>query len=188
MARKNADIYDSFSFFPQINMECEIIRHLIAFDLGRNLTRLLKQERTFREWYDEHFSIALELYIKMKENLGDDAPLLPEAEHKVNEITNKAFGEIDRRLAELLDSDTLSDRRRRRSLTYTVYSLHGCSWNNVGQDTLSLAERCFRKNVLERDGMHGNSDIETWFELYRRTKYFQASDAQSLIADYMEDG
>ncbi len=41
---------------------------------------------------------------------------------------------------------------------------------------------------MANDTDHNNFDIGTWFELYRRVEYFQASDAQSFIADYMEEG
>lgn len=187
-AREDMDMYDSFSYFPQINMECEIIKHLIAFDLERNLVRLLESEPLFREWYDEHFSVAMELYIKMKEQLGNEERLLEEAKNKLNEIAKDSTKEINKRFAELLDSDAPIDRRRRRSLAYTVFSINGCSWSKLGKDTLHLAESCFRKNVLERDIDHGSSDVEAWFEMYRRTEYFQASYAQTLIADYMEGG
>lgn len=187
-AREDMDICDSFSYFPQINMECEIIKHLVAFDLDRNLTRLLEEEPTLREWYDEHFSVAMELYLKMKEQLGDEERLLGEAKDRINEIAKGSTEEINKRFAALLDSDAPIDRRRRRSLVYTVFSMNGCNWNKIDKDTLYLAENYFRKNVLERDAIHRNFDFEAWFEMYRRAEYFQASYAQSMIADYMEDG
>ncbi len=187
-AREDIDVCDSFSYFPQINMECEIIKHLIIFDSDRNLNRLLEEEPIFSEWYDEHFSVAMELYLRMKEQLGDEERLLGDAKNKLNEIARDSDQEINKRFTALLDSDAPIDRRRRRSLVYTVFSINGCNWNKIKRDMLHLAERCFRKNFLGRDIEHGSSDVETWFEMYRRTEYFQASYAQSLIADYMEDG
>ncbi len=187
-ARRHSDVYDSFSFFPQINMECEIIKHLVAFDVDRKLPRLVEEESTFREWYSEHFSVAIELYVMMKEQLGDDARLLKEARNKLNEVAQDSGIEIDKRFTKLLTSDTPADRRYRRSLAYTVYSLNGCNWSKVDARTLQLMEQCFKKNVIGHDADHSSSDIETWFELYRRTEYFQAFEAQSFIADYMEDG
>lgn len=187
-ARKDIDVYDTFSFFPQINMECNIISHLVAFDTNRKLARLVEEEPAFKEWYNDHFSVATELYIKMKEQLGDDVRLLKEARNKLNEIVQNSVDEIDKRFANLLVSDTSANRRYRRSLTYTVFALHGCNWSKVNEHTLRLMEQCLKKNVMGHDTEHSNSDIETWFELYRRIECFQASEAQSFIADYMEDG
>lgn len=187
-ARKDIEVYDSFSFFPQINMECEIISHLVAFDANRKLTRLVEEESAFKEWYNDHFSVATELYVMMKEQLGDDSRLLKEARNKLSEVAQNSAHGFDKRFMKLLVSDAPADRRYRRSLAYSVFSLNGCNWSKVNKQTLRLMEQCFRKNVMERDEDHGNSDIETWFELYRRTEYFQASEAQSFIADYMEDG
>lgn len=187
-AREHIDAYDSFSFFPQINMECEIIRHMISFDLDRNLDRLFREEPEFREWYDEHFSIAMELFLMMKEKLGDDAPFSAAARNKLDEIARDPGANINKRFVQLLNSNLPADRRRRRSLAYTVFSINGCNWNKVERETLRLAELCFRQNIMEQDEEHRNSDIETWFELYRRVINFKPSEAQSLIADYMEDG
>lgn len=188
-AREDAEGYDSFSYFPQINMECEIIKHLKQFDLARNITQLLKEEPEFREWYEEHFSVAMELYIKMKEQLGDDGQIWKEAKNKLNEVAENSMEEINKRFAELLDSDAFFSKRRIRSLAYTTFSMNEYSWDKVKErGTLSLAEQCLRKNVLERDKDHGSSDVETWFEVYRRTESFRASYAQTLIADYMEEG
>lgn len=49
-------------------------------------------------------------------------------------------------------------------------------------------EQCFQKNVTANDTDHNQSDIGTWFEMYRRVDYFQAFKAQSFISDYMDDG
>lgn len=187
-ARQNIDVYDSFSFFPQINMECEIIRHLVAFDGDRNLSRLIEEEDEFRKWYNDHFSVAAELYVKMKGQLGDDARLLKAARNKLSEIAQNPVDGIDKRFMKLLTSDSPADRQYRRSLAYTIFSLNGCNWSKVNERTVQLMEQCFRKNVMEHDVEHSDSDIETWLELYRRTEYFQASEAQTFIADYMEDG
>lgn len=186
-AREDTDVYDSFSFFPQINMECAIISHLVAFDEDRDISQLIKEEPEFSEWYNDHFSVATELYIRMREQLGDDVRLLKEAKNKLSEIA-QSNDEIDKHFTELLDSDSPADRRNRRSLAYTVFSLSGCSWGKVEEHTLQLMEECFRKNVMAHDTNHNNSDIGTWFELYRRVDYFQAFKAQSFIADYMDDG
>lgn len=187
-AREDIDVCDSFSYFPQIKMECDIIKHLISFDLERNLVQLLEEEPVFRDWYDEHFSVAMELYLKMKEQLGEEERLLEDAKNRLNEIAKESDKEINKRFEELLESDMPRDRRRRRSLAYTYFSINGCNWSSSGKDTLYLIERNFRKNVVERDAEHNNSDVESWFEVYRRTDYFQASYAQSMLADYMEDG
>ncbi len=186
-ARKDADVYDSFSFFPQINMECAIISHLAAFDKDRDISQLIKEEPEFREWYNEHFSVAMELYIRMREQLDDDVRLLKEAKNKLSEIAQN-YDEVDNHFTELLVSDSPADRRYRRSLAYTVFSLSGCNWGKVEDHRLQLMEQCFIKNVMTNDSDHNNSDIGTWFELYRRVEYFQAFKAQSFIADYMDDG
>lgn len=187
-SRNDIDVCDSFSYFPQINMECEIIKKIIAFDSDRNVARLLAEESVFRKWYDEHFSIATELYLMMREQLGDDVRLLKEAKYRLSEIAEDSGKKINRIFESMLGTDTAADRIRRRSLTYTLFSINGCRWNNIEKRTLQLAEKSFRKNILGRDEEHINSDVETWFELFRRTEYFQAQEAQAFIADYMEEG
>lgn len=187
-ARQSVDTYDSFSYFPQINLECQIISHLIEFDLERSLIQLLEQEPVFKEWYDEHFSIAAELYSKMKEQLGDNVKFLAEAKNKLATIAKNSVNEINKQFISLLDSNRPSDKRRRRSLAYSVFCINGCNWSKVEQRTLSLAEKCFRKNLEERDEDHVKYDVETWFELYRRVENFSAGEAQAVIADYMTDG
>lgn len=186
-AREDTDVYDSFSFFPQINMECEIISHLISFDEDRDILQLINEEPYFSEWYNDHFSVAMELYIRMREQLGDDVRLLKEAKNKLKNIAQR-YDEVDEHFTELLASDSPANRRYRRSLAYTVFSRSGCSWEKVAEHTLQLMEQCFRKNVMTNDTDHNNSDIGTWFELYRRVTGFQAFKAQSFIADYMDDG
>ena len=186
-ARDHTDVYDSFSFFPQINMECAIIRHLASFDVNRDLSQLIKEEPEFREWYNDHFSVAVELYVKMREQLGDDVRLLKDAKNRLIEIAQNN-DKIDEHFTKLLDSDTPTDRRYRRSLAYTVFSINGCNWGKINEKTLHLMEQCFQKNVTANDTDHNQSDIGTWFEMYRRTDYFQAFKAQSFISDYMDDG
>lgn len=186
-ARDHTDVYDSFSFFPQINMECAIIRHLVAFDINRDLSHLIKEEPELREWYNEHFSVAVELYVKMREQLGDDVRLLKDAKNKLFEIAQNN-DKIDEHFTKLLASDTPNDRRYRRSLAYTVFSINGCNWGRINDQTLHLMEQCFQKNVMANDTEHNQSDIGTWFEMYRRVDYFQAFKAQSFISDYMDDG
>lgn len=186
-ARDHAYTYDTFSFFPQINMECEIICHLAAYDADRELSQLIKEEPEFREWYNDHFSVAAELYVKMREQLGDDVQLLKEAKNKLVQIA-QSNDKIDEHFTKLLASDSPADRRYRRSLAYTVFSLNGCNWGKVKEQTLHLMEQCFQKNVMANDTDHNKSDIGTWFEMYRRVDYFQAFMAQSFISDYMDDG
>lgn len=197
-AREHVDIYDSFSFFPQIKMECDIIVALIGHDLNRNLEQLLRdserkdnvEEVEFREWYEEHFCIATELYNKMKEYLKEDVSFLREAKYKIQEIAKNSVEEINERFSQLLESDISINRRRSRSLIYRVYALNGFNWGNknISQESRCFAEKCARRNLMEVDEEHGKYDFDTWFELYRRVEYFRADEAQEIIADYMPDG
>ncbi len=143
-ARKDTDVYDTFSFFPQINMECAIISHLAAFDTNRELSQLIKDEPEFREWYNDHISVATELYIQMREHLGDDERLLKEARKKLSEIA-QSNDEVDMLFTKLLNSNSPADIRYRRSLAYTVFSHSGCNWGNVDELTIQLMEQCFKK-------------------------------------------
>ena len=187
-SREEAEVHDSFSYFPQINMECSIIQHLVKFDQGRSLEQLVEQEPAFKAWYDEHFSIAVELTIKMKNRVDINAQLLDEAQNKLQAVAKNSNRTLKNQLNKLLHSNTVANRQRSRTLAYTAFTVNGCSWSKLEQDTLELAEQCFRRNFREPDGSHYASDVETWFDLYRRCRYFQAAEAQSLIVDYMEDG
>lgn len=186
-SRSNSEAHDSFRYFPQINMECNIIDHLIQFDQARNLAALIEQEPSFKEWYDEHFSIATELIQKMEEQSEGNDKLLVEAKSKLKHIALESPEQLKYKLTELLRFDAAIDKRHRRSLTYAAFAKNGASWN-MDPDVLDVAQQCFRKNIMDLDGEHKNSDVQTWFELYRRTKYFDAAEAQAFIADYMEDG
>ncbi len=187
-ARMEADVNDNFSYFPQIKMECEIIQNLIRYDPDRELGRLLKEEPRFQEWYDDHFSIANELYRMMRDQMGEDAQLLNDARSRLEQIAENPGAGISRQFAVLLDSDSPADRRRRRSLVYTVFSINGYTWKNTEPEILRLAEQCARRNLMAQDGSHSYPDVETWFELYRHLSTFQASEALAVIADYMQEG
>lgn len=186
-ARNSIERCNRFSYFPQINMECEIIEHLIQFDQDRNLSALIEQEPSFKDWYDEHFSIAVELTKKMEDQSEDNAALLSEARNKLSRVAMKSNEQLKRQLNKLLESDSTVDKRHRRALTYAAFVKNGASWN-MNSDLLDIAEQCFRRNIEDADGIHKSSDVETWFELYRRTSHFNAAEAQAIIADHMEDG
>lgn len=187
-ARLNSDTYDSFSYFPQINLECEIILHLSELDNESDIGQILQHNTAFREWYEEHFSIATELILKMKEQLGDKANFLAEAQRKLKLISHSSVEAVNQELTDSLNNDAISSKRMRRSLVHLAYSLNGFNWNKANTETITLAEQCVRKNIEMGDEIqHKSFDIETWFELYRRTNYFDASVAQSMIADYMTE-
>lgn len=186
-ARREIEIHDSFSYFPQIHMECEIIYQLINFDHGRSLSQLVEQEPAFKAWYDEHFSIAAELTAQMSERVDTSDPLIKGARQRLDTVAN-ADGKIKKHLTNLLNSNIDSDKQRRRALVYGTFVTSGCKWSKLDREICELAEQSFRKNFIESDGTHRNSDIETWFELYRRCTYFNAAEAQHILADYMEDG
>lgn len=187
-SRESAEIHDSFCYFPQINLECEIIRHLIQFDLDRSLRQLLDQEPEFSLWYNEHLSIAVELASKMDERVENSKSFQNEAHQKLLSISPDSTHNLLIQLNSLLQSNEPVDIRRRRALTYAAFVTNGCNWNKLERNALEIAEQCFRKNIMEASDSHKSSDIETWFELYRRTRYFQASEAQHILVDYMENG
>ena len=58
----------------------------------------------------------------------------------------------------------------------------------MDKGTCELAEESLRNNFIDSDDGHKNADVETWFELYRRCSYFNAAEAQHILAAYMEDG
>lgn len=190
--------YESYSFFPQIKMECTIIKNLLDYDLDRSPTQLLKiarrkgheDEATFREWYEEHFSIIMELYTQWHRYSKEDKKLQKDARKRIMDIKEDFDDTIGERFDELLKSDLPSDRIYSRSLIHRFYAFNGFDWNNKGikQENLNVAEKCARKNLMEGDEEHRAHDLETWFELYRRVSYFKADDAQTYIADYAEDG
>lgn len=186
-ARDSTEIHDSFSYFPQIHMECEIIDYLIQFGQDRSLTALLNEEPSFKEWYDEHFSIAAELIKKMEDQSENSGTLLAEAKNKLKRVAMEPTKHLKLQLTKLLQSDTAIDKRHRRTLAYAAFSKNGASWD-MDPEILDVAEQCFRRNIMVEDGAHKNSDVETWFELYRRVKYFDAAEAQAIIADHMDDG
>lgn len=186
-ARDNTEVCDSFSFFPQIHMECAIIDYLMQFDRDRNLATLIDQESSFKEWYDEHFSIATELTHQLEDLSEGNTSFLVEAKNKLKRVAIESNEQLKFQLAKLLQSDAAVDKRHRRTLIYAAFTKNGASWN-MDPDVLDVAEQCFRKNIMDIDRAHKNSDVETWFELYRRAKYFDAAEAQAIIADHMEDG
>lgn len=187
-SRESAEVHDSFSYFPQINLECGIIQQLVKYDRDRTLRQLVEQEPAFKAWYDEHFSIAAELTARMSERLDNNTRLQEEAQHKLKGVAENPADAVRRQLIKLLQSNKAEDRRRSRTVIYGAFVMNGCKWGTFDQNLLEQAEQCFRQNVIAADGAHKVSDVGTWFELYRRCRYFQATDAQTFIADYMEDG
>ena len=186
-ARMDSKIHDSFNYFPQIHMEYRIIDHLVKFDNGRTMQQLIEQEPSFKLWYDEHFCIATELLLKMSDLLNNNPSLLREAKEKLGTISSNSIDSINTNLHILLNSNIRGYKRRRRSLIYGAFVTNGCNWKGLDTRTSELAEQSLRKNIIDFDDGHKNADIETWFELYRRCKYFQPAEAQHIIADYMEE-
>lgn len=187
-SRESAEVHDSFSYFPQINLECGIIQQLVKYDRDRSLQQLLDQEPSFKAWYDEHFSIAAELTARMEERLDNNTHLQEEAQRKLKGVAENSVGTASRQLNKLLQSNKAEDRRRSRTVVYGAFAMNGCKWDKLDQNLLEKAEMCFKQNIIADGGAHKVSDVGTWFELYRRCRYFQATDAQIFIADYMEDG
>lgn len=186
-SRESTEVHDSFSYFPQINLECGIIQRLVGYDRERTLQQLVEQEPSFKEWYDEHFSIAAELTTRMGERLDNNAHLQEEAQNRLEAAAMHSPDTARRQLINLLQSSSAENRRRSRTLVYGAFVKNGSRWNKLDQNLLETSEQCFRRNVMAADGAHTASDVGTWFELYRRCRYFQATEAQSLIAGYMED-
>lgn len=186
-ARAGSEAHDSFDYFPQIHMEYRIIGQMVAFDNARTLQQLVEQEPSFKLWYEEHFSIATELMMKMSDLLNSNASLLKNARCELGEISKNSNENIISDLQSLLSSSLSGSKRRRRALIYGAYVTNGCRWNGLDEKTRALAEQNLRKNFEDSDEGHKNADVETWFELYRRCKYFQAAEAQHILADFMED-
>lgn len=188
--------YDSFNFFPQIKMECTIIKNFIDYDMDRGLDKLLSvaqkdknsDEAAFREWYEEHFSVAMELYLQWCKYRKEDRKLQQDAKELIENIKENFNDTIKQRLDKLGESDAPQDRVYSRSLIYRFYAYTGFDWNKGKQEQLYAAEKCARKNLIRYDENHGGHDLEIWFELYRRVGYFKAEEAQEYIADYAEEG
>jgi hypothetical protein len=183
---------DRFNYYPQINMEARIISLLIQCDKHQrnDCKRLLQEEEAFGQWYDEHFSIATELLISMKKFTSKDDAFLTDAAHKV-ELANANYDEsyVNRRLEEILKSQTSPIlRRHSRSVVYSAFVQNGSKWDAMSADVLSLFEKCFRNNMTTNEPQHRQSDVKTWFEIYRRLFQFDEEEAQRNISDYMDDG
>lgn len=187
-ARNESEIHDSFHYFPQIHMEYQIIKELIEFDNQRTIQQLTEQEASFKEWYNEHFSIATELMLEMLALQNNNASLLKDAQIKLGAISQNSLERINTNLRDLLNSNFTGCKRHRRALIYGAFVTNGCQWNGLDRDTCELAEQSMRSNFMDSDDGHKNADIETWFELYRRCRYFNAAEAQHILADYMEEG
>lgn len=187
-ARKESKIHDSFNYFPQIHMEYRIIEQLITFDHGRTTQQLIEQEPSFKAWYDEHFSIAAELLLNMRDFQNNNPSLLKQAREGLESISENSINCIKADLRGLLNSNAAGYKRRRRALIYGSFVTNGCRWNGLDRDTCELAEESLRNNFIDSDDGHKNADVETWFELYRRCSYFNAAEAQHILAAYMEDG
>lgn len=187
-ARKESEIHDSFNYFPQIHMEYQIIEQLIEFDHGRTIQQLIAQEPSFKAWYDEHFSIATELMLQMRDLQNNNPSLLKQAREGLGRISENSLNCIKTDLRGLLNSNAAGYKRRRRALIYGAFVTNGCQWNGLDKGTCELAEESLRNNFIDSDDGHKNADVETWFELYRRCSYFNAAEAQHILAAYMEDG
>lgn len=187
-ARKESEIHDSFNYFPQIHMEYQIIEQLIKFDHGRTIQQLIAQEPSFKAWYDEHFSIATELMLQMRDLQNNNPSLLKQAREGLGRISENSLNCIKADLRGLLNSNAAGYKRRRRALIYGAFVTNGCQWNGLDKGTCELAEESLRNNFIDSDDGHKNADVETWFELYRRCSYFNAAEAQHILAAYMEDG
>ena len=187
-ARKESEIHDSFNYFPQIHMEYQIIEQLIEFDHGRTIQQLIAQEPSFKAWYDEHFSIATELMLQMRDLQNNNPSLLKQAREGLGRISENSLNCIKADLRGLLNSNAAGYKRRRRALIYGAFVTNGCQWNGLDKGTCELAEESLRNNFIDSDDGHKNADVETWFELYRRCSYFNAAEAQHILAAYMEDG
>lgn len=115
-ARKESEIHDSFNYFPQIHMEYQIIEQLIEFDHGRTIQQLIAQEPSFKAWYDEHFSIATELMLQMRDLQNNNPSLLKQAREGLGRISENSLNCIKADLRGLLNSNAAGYKRRRRAL------------------------------------------------------------------------
>lgn len=193
-ARKESGDFErsSYYYYPQISLECKIISKLINLSDSRDINQLLKSNRDFEKWYIEHFNIAIMLFAKMRSHFDSSEKYVKVAEHLIGEISTDYENQIVKRLNSEYESDDELSIIRRRSMINNLYAKNGFKHTFSDKNTLNTTVKCLLKNIqyrqADKQDSYQMSDVQMWFEFYRRADDFDPGKAQAIIAEYMPAG
>ena len=188
-ARESSLGLDSFSFFPNIKMECDFIEYIVACDKhNRSLNLLIENEPAIKDFYFEHYSKATQLLAEMKEKCGENDKFFTAAKALVESKSNDDI-HMERRLKECAGDYSNTALFIRRTYAGGIFSHNNCSWDNLQADSLRLINESMRLNIFNSSKIdHIQTDLRFWFETYRRLPEFDSSEAIRFISDYKKDG
>lgn len=191
-ARLSSAKNSSYTYYPQIQMECVLIQRIVEYDRDRRpMGQIYRDNEKFRTWYREHYSIAVQLFTSMQRHCET-------YDKSYQEYLVKAKG-----LVESVELETVDIQRRltmwngqegsvatfyRRTYASCAYAQGGYDWNNLSGKLLSTIAKSMHMNVLQsvRQNVR-QGDIYYWYEAYRRLPEFDAGEVIRLVEDYMED-
>ena len=191
--RQNAAKNNIYVYFPQINLETEIIKRVVSYDAqNRSLNDLNVKEGQFRSFYIEHYNKAAYLLMEMQNNFEsyDESYLdyLKKATERVNSVDENE-PKIVSQLEKWTKEDGSFAYQSRRLYSLSLFIRNGNSWKNTDKKALQAVKNSMTKNLLNgRNGEKEPTDIRCWFEAAKRLDDFNPDECIRMIEDYMEDG
>ncbi len=193
LARQKNVKTNSYVYYPQIQMECRLIRDLVGYDKdGRTMSQMFRDDNEFRKWYREHFGKAVQLLDEMQQH---------------HEVYDKTYGEymdhakgivkgvdinndeVERQLLMWKSQEGSEASFYRRTFASSIYVRSGYDWKKVEDSALHVIMDSMYSNVLQSTQLNlQQGDVNYWFETFRRIPEFEAGEAISFIEDYKADG
>lgn len=188
-AKQEGKKKDSYTYVPYINLECGLIEKLAGCDKDeRSMRQLLKTDESFKACYLEHYGKAVELFAEMqmyRDEIGEE--FFRHAQGKLDSIS--AYDEtIEKQLDFWLQQEGRSAQFARRSYSTALFARHSYSWKDMSQKSLELIEKAMYSNLTQRLSGDLSTDVDFWFESYRRLKDFLPERAIDIINDYKAEG
>ena len=185
-ARKN-NSNNTYGYFPNILMICNVVNYMVKYT-RKDVDSLLKN-KIFEEWYDFNIGKGTQLYIAMENNCEDE--ILSNLSNRAQSALLKIRGNIQA----LKNNLNLLERRYgsskhisnvRRTVISTIYINNKYSWENLNRNDIHYIKDAMQKNMIE--GNCTETDVLTWFNVYRQMEEFDPQTAIEYIEDYMHEG
>lgn len=189
-AQDATDKIDSYTFFPALLMEYNLINGIVQCDRNRRtLRQLFNEDAFFADWYQVHLGRALENFKELRIWCQEtEQDIIDNAKSRIDQISIINRNAIINKLKVLLDNIDYSSPSRRRVYTNMLYSNANYCWRMLNQEEISLALQSIEKNftsMISKTEM--DYDATTWFEIYRCSDDFDPLKAIQIIDDFMKD-
>lgn len=185
-----SNFQNSYGYFPNIQMICNILSKLVLCDSSKNLQQLLDQGGEYADLYNSELPAAIMLYDEMYQNCEPDEEknFISQAKAAIDSL--KADLEQLRKMLEDTNNDTLGGIDKiRRMYIMAMFEKHDYNWTTFKLEELRLAESNMRKTILQSSlKTIKQMDITIWYESYKLLPAFSIDTAITMLNDYMQDG